>query len=925
MPNEICSTKTLVGRVIWVAGILLSILLINFAAKVAMASSQERAWQENGPSLAVQDTATPISTLQIGSTSAYSFSLATLGYDEITLASPYGVAQFSFRIPDSWLIEDDGIFNLDLSYVYDQISAEDYPALYGDLAVTLDNQTLKVFPIDKKELDHYQLYVPLPSSLLANSDRTQHIIELRFNAGLLCEIPHRANLVVHPTSTISLTYSLHPLVPDLSRYPWPFYQQAFEPDNVNFVLPSQLTTNELSNALAVAARLGALSSGMSISGTTDLELINHLEEGEAPREHLIVIGTPDSNQVILELNQLGVLPMPFQTRQLSLASEGPAAVAPGSILTYTLTLTNTDQDAISSLTVVDRLPAYGQLVTCTPSCVQATTGEEVTWSVGALRVGEVLRYTLELRLSQVITDSVVENTVVLLDAASNPINVDTLTTTVSSVPQPESDPRSSISASGGFFFVQGDWAVPESDGIVQEIVSPWDQTRAILVITGLNDEAVYKASQALSTGNRFPGMEGSSALVREVRPLAEFSEAPAFTDMTFAELGYDDSVLKSRRQEVNYYFTIPIGWRLTEEAYLDLRFSHSELIDYNQSFLNVSFNGQPIAGIPLDDNNALNGNLKISLPSSQARPGQRNKVSVQVEMHPANECGTTDLWLLIGRESALHLDHSQQNAPALDLELYSYPFDRRSDLADVLFVLPPEPHTEEWIESLQLVAGLGRAAGGPGFAPAVALGDTWPGTALGDYHFIVIGRPSRNPVLQRVNAQLPQPFLPDSDVIEQNLNEVVLRLPPDVDLGYLQLLPSPWNEERAFLAVTGTSDLGVAWAARLLTNRPWAAGGDLTLIQGERIHTIDTRELTRSGLIATVGTAVPELTPVAITPTPAAVASANISTSQVTATVTPKEQSTGGTLPTWLIPLVVIMIAAALGTLAVALRQARRR
>jgi uncharacterized repeat protein (TIGR01451 family) len=919
------STRMHIDRIIWVVGILFSILLVNFATNVAMASSQERTSREDGPSSAVQNTTTPVPTLQISSTSVYSFSLATLGFDEITLTSPHSVAQFSFRIPENWLIEDDGVFNLNLSYVYDQISIEDYPALYGDLTVMLDNQTLETFSIEQRELDDYQLRILIPSSLLANSARTQHVVELQLNAGFLCEIPHRAKLVVHPTSTISLTYSRHPLAPDLSRYPWPFYQRAFKPDNVYFVLPSQSTANDLSNALAIAARLGDLATSMTISGTTDLELINRLEQGEVPREHLILIGTPESNRVILELNQMGVLPIPFRAHQLSLAGEGPAAVEPGSILTYTLTLTNTEQEDMSSLTLVDRLPAYGQPVTCTPACVPAATGEEVAWSIGSLGAGEVSRYTLELRLSEAITDSVVENTVVLLDVDSNPINVNTSTTPVSSTPRPESGPESSISAADGFFFLQADWAVPEGDGIVQEIVSPWDRTRAILIVTGLSDEAVYKASRALSTGNRFPGMEGPSALVREVHPLAERSEEPAFTDLTFAELGYDDNVLKNLYQETIYYFDIPIGWRLTEDAYLDLRFSHSQLMDYSQSFLNVSFNGQPITGISLSDNSALDGSLKVSLPPSQVRPGRANKISIQVQIHPVDECADTDLWFLISRESALHLDHSLQESPPLDLSLYPYPFDWRTDLADVLFVLPSGPRTEEWVGSLQLVAGLGRAAGGPSFAPRVALGDTWPEPALGDYHLIVIGRPTRNPTLQRANAQLPQPFLPDSDVIEQKLNDVVLRLPPDVDLGYLQLLPSPWSENRAFLAVTGTSDLGVAWATWLLANQPWDAGGNLTLIRGERIHTIDTRKLTRSGLSTAVSTAVPELTPVATAVTPTSVASVDVPTSQATVTVAPRGHSPERALPAWLIPLVVVMIVVVLGMFAIAMRQARQR
>jgi hypothetical protein len=187
-----------------------------------------------------------------------------------------------------------------------------------------------------------------------------------------------------------------------------------------------------------------------------------------------------------------------------------------------------------------------------------------------------------------------------------------------------------------------------------------------------------------------------------------------------------------------------------------------------------------------------------------------------------------------------------------------------------------------------------------------------------------MGRPSRNPALQQVNAQLPQPFLPESDVIEQKLDGVVLRLPPWVRLGYVQLIPSPWNQKRAFLAVTGTTDEGTKWATHVLANRYWALGGNLALIRGGEINTIDTRKLTRSRLGIAVSTAVPELTPVTATP---AFALTPTVPGEVELTPTAQVyQTLGGTSrPGWLIPLITLTILALLAILVIAAWQARRR
>jgi hypothetical protein len=92
---------------------------------------------------------------------------------------------------------------------------------------------------------------------------------------------------------------------------------------------------------------------------------------------------------------------------------------------------------------------------------------------------------------------------------------------------------------------------------------------------------------------------------------------------------------------------------------------------------------------------------------------------------------------------------------------------------------------------------------------------------LGDYRLIALGRPSRNPALQQVSAQLPQPFQPGSDEIQRRIDQVVFRLSPALSLGLVQLIPSPWNAARASLAGTGTTDEGVKGAVDVAGCPAW--------------------------------------------------------------------------------------------------------
>jgi len=862
--------------------------------------------------------------------STFQITFAELGYGERVLESPYSSAEYTLRLPAGWELREECFVDLDLSYRYNHSAASEtwvLPSFFGNITVDVDGQTLDVFPITEAVFEHFHLRVDLPPSLFNDPTQRTHTVQVFLDADHICEVAHTASVVIHNSSLLSLSYDQLPVTADLALYPDPLYQRAFEPDQVRFVLPTQPVEEELAGAVAVAAKLGDLTSGMGISGTTDMELmarLDALQPREVLHEHLIVVGSPETNDMILRLNRLGVLPVPLRERQLRLVSEGPAAVTSGGTLTYTLTLTNTTQQAISSLSLVDTLPSLARLVACNPQCAEGTERGEVTWSVPSLEPGEAVEYVLELRLSEAITDSVVENTTALLDSTSVPLNVNTLTTTVRSAGLPESDLTLSTSGRSRYFFVAEGRAVPENDGVVQEIVSPWDQARVILVVTGLSGEAVHKASHAMSFESQFPGIGGSFALVEDVRPLSETPSEPQATILTFGDLGYGDRVVTGLSQEISYFFDMPASWLPTEEAYLELRFKHSQVLDYSQSFLSVLLNNGPIATILLSDETALNGELRIQLPPSMVRPGRKNRISIQAATRPADPCAGLDAWLLVSSDSLVNLDHrTQQDVNAWDLvELgyYPKPFDRMPDLRDVLLVMPPEPQVEEWEASLQIAAVLGSAAGGTDLNPDVALGDTRSEAQLADYHLIAIGRPSRNPVIRQVNAELPQPFLPDSDTIEQQIDEVVFRLPAGLSLGFIQLISSPWNEARAILAVTGTTDEGVKGAADVLANRPGALRGNLALIRDGEVNTIDTREYASSGAAISLATALPEMTPVAAataTPGPAATTSApDVSVAGATS---------GGTgRPKWLVPLVGVNGLVVVGIIAFAIWRSRR-
>ena len=905
------------GRVIWAVFCPLLFILLAGRLAAVQASTNQVAPLPEGPVLAQQATVTPTVTFAlpgeaatpevIGSSPTFSISLAALGYGQTTLDSPFDVTEYSFRLPENWLIEGDGRLELDLSYIYNQAEPQNYPSQFGDLTIKLNEQTLKVFPIEAQQLDNYRLSIPLPASAFA-PDRLRHLISLEFDAASLCAVPHKATLIIHPTSAVWLNYVQRPLELDLRRYPRPFYQQSFTPDTLRFVLPAQPTASHLSQALAVAAKLGDLTGNrLVISPTTDLELSRLLTSTSTPlADHLIVMGQPQENQLITTLNRLAELPVALHARQLPLSLEGPAKVAPGSLLTYTFSVTNTTERA-ANLTLFSYLPPATRLTACTPQCVENEADQTIVWRDNRLAAGKSLNISLTLQATNTLT-GVVEQTVLVVEREQGPLNADTLTTTMAT-DLSEAGRKTSTVGTDGYFFVYNDRAVAKNDGIVLEIPSPWNENRAVLIITGLSDEAVGKASQAMSSETGFPGMNGPVALVQKIlAPVENTALEAAQSELTLADLGYQDRVIRGRSQQtVNYDFTLPNNWQLTDTAAFDLYFSHSRLIDDKNSSLTVSLNRQPASSTLLNDQTADNGHLRIDLTKTNIQPGS-NRFGVQVNLVRTDRCLAPNAdrdWLVISAKSRISLAHTETAGLNLDLDHFPNPFQADPTLSNLLFVLPDAPDAAEWGQALQLAASLGNAASGKMLSPAATLGQAPPAQEWAKYHIIAFGRPSRNTLLQEINAVLPQPFLPGSDEIEQRLDNVIFRLPPGLTLGYLQLLPSPWNPERALLAVTGTTDEGVAQANTTLAARPWTLRGNLALIRGENVKTLDTRGLTETKAAMTMATVMSQAVPVVtatvtVTPPPMATPIPSASTAMAAGPAFPG----GSNAPSWLFPLV---------------------
>ena len=171
------------------------------------------------------------------------------------------------------------------------------------------------------------------------------------------------------------------------------------------------------------------------------------------------------------------------------------------------------------------------------------------------------------------------------------------------------------------------------------VLSPWSNSQVVLLVSGNNDDGVVKAGQAVKYGTILTTTSNSVSLVESYR--TEASAPLAATDRTFQELGYEDRNLRSTGTNYSYYqFYIPPGQTVSEEAYLDLNYNHSALLNFETSGLTVTLNSRVISSIKFSEETAQLNKVQINLPPSAFIQGV-NELLVQVQLIPYDNC--TDL------------------------------------------------------------------------------------------------------------------------------------------------------------------------------------------------------------------------------------------------------------------------------------------
>ena len=285
--------------------------------------------------------------------------------------------------------------------------------------------------------------------------------------------------------------------------------------------------------------------------------------------------------------------------------------------------------------------------------------------------------------------------------------------------------------------------------IVELLDHPENPQTKILVVWGRNDEDLIKASLALAQGNKL--FRGQRVVVNEVQALEPRQpyDAPNWMPtnrvVNLGELVTYPQQLQTtglQPNPISVDINVPpdlFVWR-NRGVPLNLLYRYTAPTLTNSSRLNVSMNGQLIAGLPLE-NQSLDGNWlrelrlsllagdsgaldqKVSIPALKI--GDRNQLRFDFAFASIlgsslrDHCETTVLPTVqaaVDESSTIDLSGYHHYMGLPDLRAFartSFPFSRMADLSETLILIPKEARPMQVGLLLETVASLSAHIGYP--------------------------------------------------------------------------------------------------------------------------------------------------------------------------------------------------------------------
>ena len=296
---------------------------------------------------------------------------------------------------------------------------------------------------------------------------------------------------------------------------------------------------------------------------------------------------------------------------------------------------------------------------------------------------------------------------------------------------------------------------------------------------------------------------------------------------TLADLtGIGDIVLNGTSPSYSFYIPVPSEWQLTGMV-MRLNLTHSELLR-SSSTLTLQINNVPVSSLQLGSSNTGPYEWDVTIPAEYIS-GDVIAVSLvgfmRVTNNVCDDIENSANWIRIASQSAV--DFLYTSLPLkLSLDQYPYPLIRTQSLtADTVSLIVPDDATgEEMTSAFTVASSLGSMGTWRGLTLTTLQEKQFTDEIKSQNDVLLVGTADR---LNLSSLGVTWSLTVNSGKLVKSNKSVV----PDTS-GVIMIAQSPWNSDKAVVAVTGSTPAAVAVAAQALRNSQFAnlIHGDYAII-----------------------------------------------------------------------------------------------
>lgn len=376
----------------------------------------------------------------------------------------------------------------------------------------------------------------------------------------------------------------------------------------------------------------------------------------------------------------------------------------------------------------------------------------------------------------------------------------------------------------------------DSDALVKFVTTSAGDP--LMLIVSKNADCLMEAAMMLVDDDRVTQENVSSTWVSE-NASEKIKEASSQSDLAAGRytiegiVGSGLSFVGPFHQESTVYLPFSGGYVLASSSKITLKFRYSENLDFDRSLITVYWGSVPVASKKLTKDNAGGDELTFTMPTDVVGTSATSLV-VAFDLELPELFCTPRMdempWAYVTGDSSLYLPLGVNGERSFSLR--PFPFEESSMFNDLLVVIPDTPSAAELDTLGQVISAWGESITSYGNIAVRRAGNFTEEDA--NYNIIVIGSYEDNSLIRTLNTELAFPYNENGTIFLGNEKLVLSENYAD-RIGILQLIESPYGEERSMLIVGGLDDKTISQLGEFLSKSDnlWKLEGDTALIDDE--------------------------------------------------------------------------------------------